>query len=121
MAIRLKTLRPRVAPLESTLSRPKTSCARGYGYRWQQARERFLRTHPLCVMCDAIGRVTAASVVDHVTPHRGDKSLFWDETNWQSLCATHHSSTKQREEKSGHVGGCDERGNPTDPNHPWNR
>jgi hypothetical protein len=24
--------------------------------------------------------------------------LFWDSTRWQSLCTTHHSRDKQREE-----------------------
>jgi 5-methylcytosine-specific restriction endonuclease McrA len=71
---------------------------RGYGYAWQQARKRHLYAHPLCVMCEQAGRVTEATVVDHKIPHRGDQALFWDESNWQSLCATHHSSDKQREE-----------------------
>jgi len=39
-----------------------------------------------------------ANVVDHRIPHRGDKTLFWDKTNWQSLCTPHHSGDKQREE-----------------------
>jgi 5-methylcytosine-specific restriction protein A len=42
-----------------------------------------------------------ATVVDHTTPHRGDMTLFWDERNWQGLCATHHSKDKQREEAQG--------------------
>jgi 5-methylcytosine-specific restriction protein A len=25
-------------------------------------------------------------VVDHIVPHRGDKKLFWDSSNWQALC-----------------------------------
>lgn len=74
------------------------STSRGYGYKWQQARKRHLASHPLCVMCQAAGRVEAATVVDHITPHRGDMTLFWNESNWQSLCATHHSRDKQREE-----------------------
>jgi HNH endonuclease. len=77
----------------------QTSAQRGYGYKWQQARAQFLREHPLCVMCQAVGRVEAATVVDHVTPHRGDQSLFWRRSNWQPLCATHHSRDKQREEQ----------------------
>ena len=76
----------------------QTSAQRGYGYKWQKAREGFLREHPLCVMCTAEGRVTAATVVDHVIPHRGDQSLFWRRSNWQSLCASHHSGDKQRQE-----------------------
>lgn len=78
-----------------------TTAERGYGARWQRARKRHLQAHPLCVMCQAQGRVTAATVVDHKEPHRGDDRLFWDETNWQSLCAHHHSSTKQRQENGG--------------------
>ncbi|WP_315125277.1 HNH endonuclease signature motif containing protein [Comamonas antarctica] len=77
----------------------QTSAQRGYGYKWQKAREGFLRSHPLCVMCEADDRVTAATVVDHKVPHRGDQALFWDRSNWQSLCATHHSRDKQREEQ----------------------
>lgn len=76
----------------------QTAAQRGYGYKWQKARAEFLRSHPLCVMCEAEGRVTAATVVDHITPHRGNQSLFWDRSNWAPLCAHHHSSEKQREE-----------------------
>ena len=46
--------------------------------------------------------------------------LFWDQSNWQSLCATCHSAHKQRLEKSGVVVGCDDGGRPTDPGHHWN-
>lgn len=76
----------------------QTAAQRGYGYKWQKACEGFLRSHPLCVMCRAEDRVTAATVVDHKIPHRGDQALLWDRGNWQSLCATHHSRDKQREE-----------------------
>ena len=75
-----------------------TSTQRGYGYKWQKAREAYLRDNPLCVMCQADDRVTAATVVDHITPHRGDQKLFWRRSNWQALCAPHHSREKQREE-----------------------
>lgn len=78
----------------------QTAAQRGYGYKWQQARAGYLRSHPLCVMCQAEGAVNAATVVDHKIPHRGDQALFWDRGNWQSLCATHHSRDKQREETS---------------------
>jgi 5-methylcytosine-specific restriction protein A len=74
---------------------------RGYGWRWQKARLLHLRANPLCVMCQERGHVTLASVVDHRIPHRGDPVLFWDRTNWQSLCSTHHNSDKQMLEKSG--------------------
>ena len=75
-----------------------TPTARGYGYRWQQARAIYLREHPLCAYCKREGRTTLATVVDHKIPHRGNDALFWDEGNWRGLCARCHSSTKAREE-----------------------
>lgn len=77
----------------------KTTNERGYTYRWQKARVRFLSANPLCAYCQREGRITAATVVDHRIPHRGDADLFWDETNWQALCATHHDVDKRREER----------------------
>ena len=78
-----------------------SSAQRGYGYRWQQARAVFLRENPLCCMCLADDVLTEATVVDHITPHRGDDSLFWDRANWQPLCKRHHDSDKQSSEKTG--------------------
>ena len=46
--------------------------------------------HPLCAFCQAEGKVVPATVVDHIIPHRGDQRLFWDQTNWESLCKGCH-------------------------------
>ncbi len=74
-----------------------TTTQRGYGYRWQVARAHFLKTHPICVMCERQGIITAATVVDHIKPHKGNEQLMWDsENNWQALCKSHHDSDKQR-------------------------
>jgi 5-methylcytosine-specific restriction protein A len=74
---------------------------RGYDTRWEKARLTYLRHHPLCVICGKAGRIEAASVVDHIIPHRGDQKLFWDQTNWQALCRPHHDRDKQAVEKGG--------------------
>lgn len=58
-----------------------------------------LRAEPLCRMCHADGRVTAADTVDHIKEHKGDLTLFWDYDNTQSLCSSCHSSLKQRQER----------------------
>lgn len=63
-----------------------------YGRRWRKARAAFLAEHPFCVDC---GRL--ADEVDHVTPHRGDRALFWSSDNWQSLCETCHGRKTARE------------------------
>ncbi|WP_390844186.1 HNH endonuclease [Anatilimnocola floriformis] len=72
---------------ESRLS----SYRRGYDHHWRAARIQFLRQHPLCVECQSVGIATAATVVDHVTPHRGCYALFWNQSNWQSLCERCHN------------------------------
>lgn len=97
----------------------ENSYRRGYNRRWQKYRQRFLAEHPLCADHLARGHVVAATVVDHITPHRGDRKLFWDPKNHQSLCEHCHNSAKQREEKSGRVIGCDVSGMPLDPKHHW--
>lgn len=89
-------------------------------YRWQLIRERFLKENPTCVMCEADGRLTLATVCDHILPHRGDPQKFYNGP-FQALCKTHHDATKQTEEKRGkaiHGGTVD--GMPRDPKHHWN-
>lgn len=80
----------------------KSSAERGYGRKWREAREGWLRKHPLCVFCQRKGQIIQASVVDHIEPHRGDMKLFWDSAhNWQSLCVDCHNSEKARIERGG--------------------
>lgn len=67
---------------------------RGYDTRWDKARGAYLVAHPLCVCCEANGAVVAATLVDHVKPHKGDRSLFWDQANWQGLCDWCHNNVK---------------------------
>ena len=127
---KLRNLKPRItaAPGRIATMTPgdwradKTSSTqRGYGYKWQQARAAYLVKHPFCVYClraagvidtgtaEEIGMACMAkgiglpyaNVVDHIVPQRGDDARFWDSSNWQPLCATHHSRDKQREEALG--------------------
>lgn len=89
------------------LDRARGSAAsRGYDARWRRASKAFLREHPLCVYCQAEGKVVASAVTDHIVPHRGDAGLFWDRTNWQALCKPCHDGKKQREERAAGVGGA---------------
>ena len=67
--------------------------------RWLRIRAAQLLAEPLCRICLALGRVTPATVCDHVDPHRGDAVRFWGGP-FQSLCASCHSSTKQAEEQA---------------------
>lgn len=100
----------------------KSSTARGYDQRWRNYRPSYLRQHPLCTRCKAAGQTVPSTVVDHIRPHKGDSSLFWNPENHQALCTTCHSGDKQRAEKSGahHYRGVSADGAPLDPSHHWN-
>lgn len=68
-----------------------SAASRGYDRKWRRFRAAWLAEHPLCVMCEAHGAVVAAEVVDHIVPHQGDRGLFWQDGNHQSLCKACHN------------------------------
>ena len=74
-----------------------TAHERGYDAKWQRRRRLWLLNHPLCRYCQEGCRVEAATVVDHIKPHRGDWQLFVDATNHQSLCKHHHDQKTEGE------------------------
>lgn len=88
--------------------------------RWRKARSRHLSEHPLCAMCDRQGITKPANTVDHVVEHHGDYDLFWDPSNWQSLCASCHSGIKRVQENRGYSAAAGADGLPIDSRHPWN-
>lgn len=87
-----------------------TAQQRGYTYRWSQVSQQHLRQYPLCGMKDICAyegwrgecyeqkRTTPATCTDHIIPHKGDKYLFWDPLNRQSLCSACHSKKTSIEE-----------------------
>lgn len=87
--------------------------------QWKQLRVAQLRAHPLCCYCRAQGKDEAATVADHKKPHKGDRVLFFDATNLQSLCKTCHDAAKQTLERTGVLPGCGLDGLPLDPMHHW--
>lgn len=64
---------------------------------WVAMRTSQLRREPLCRTCKAAGRITEATEVDHITPHRNNAKLFFDRLNLQSLCKSCHSAKTARE------------------------
>ena len=72
--------------------------------QWRAVRFAFLRAHPLCVRCQARGRLVPAVVADHVQPLKdGGARLEWH--NLQALCVPCHngktaSETAQRHRRS---------------------
>ena len=74
------------------------SYRRGYSGRWRKVRNAFLLANPLCVECLKTSKVTQASEVDHIKPHKGDYKLMWDKQNLQSLCTPCHSTKTATED-----------------------
>ena len=69
---------------------------RGYGSRWPKVRQAVLSREPLCRLCAAAGRVTAANVADHIVPKpKGVED--YDLTNLQALCVPCHNAKSARE------------------------
>jgi 5-methylcytosine-specific restriction enzyme A len=98
----------KLAPRQAFEATRESASKRGYGRKWGYYREGWLRAHPLCgdrsegssaehSACRRQGLNRHASVVDHIRPHRGDKALFWDNANHQSLCETCHNAKTARE------------------------
>jgi 5-methylcytosine-specific restriction protein A len=63
-----------------------------------------LSEHPLCVECERQGRITPATVVDHIVPHKGNLELFWDENNLQAICKRCHDGKTAGEGRWGKKG-----------------
>lgn len=72
------------------MNRRESAHARGYTSKWRRLSKAYLMTNPLCVECKSNGKLTPATVVDHISPHRGNPQLMWSESNWQSLCKRCH-------------------------------
>lgn len=88
---------------------------------WRKGRILFLAQHPLCERCQARGRITAANVVNHRKPHKGDIALFFATSNWEATCKACHDSDIQSEERTGFSKRIGADGWPADERHPANR
>ena len=58
--------------------------------RYIKTRKNYLNRNPLCKRCSTMLNPVLATILDHITPHRGDSDLFWDVGNVQGLCKRCH-------------------------------
>lgn len=93
---RLQTLRPRVQTIPGRLQVAATmSAQRLRGRAAVERRAKWLRLHPLCIDCEAEGKVTAGEEVDHEVPlWKGGAD---DESNFATRCKDHHKAKTARE------------------------
>ena len=67
---------------------------------WTNTRLDVLHHEPFCRACAAVGVERVATEVDHVIPHDGNESLFWDRGNLAPLCKSCHSRKTLSETKA---------------------
>lgn len=110
---RLSAPRPALRPAPPA-TRVRTERApaheRGYTRRWAKVSKAYIDAHPLCLGCQAVDRIEATTLTDHVIPHRGNERLFWDPANRQPACRWHHDVIKQALERrfdAGEIGAAD--------------
>jgi 5-methylcytosine-specific restriction protein A len=78
-----------------------TAHQRGYTKTWAVYSKARLAKHPLCECPECLGgekRVIAATVTDHIVPHKGDMRLFWDVSNHQSMSKACHDKKTATED-----------------------
>jgi len=90
-----------------------------YGSRqWKFLRlQVFDRDEYTCKICD---HPTTKPHADHIKAHNGDRELFFDEDNLQTLCPACHNY-KRRQDNGKILPGCDVNGMPIDQRHNWNK
>ncbi len=97
---------------------PRVGYHRWYGLgRWKKRAHAQLAAQPLCAFCLRTNKITPATIVDHVVPHRGNEYAFWN-GEVQSLCAYHHNSHKKQDEFLGYSKDIGLDGWPVDKQHP---
>lgn len=80
---RIPTLKPRVQFARQKIQSHYVERDRSWAFK--KARERYLSDNPLCMYCEADGRVTAACILEHRVP-LWQGGAMWSEANWAASC-----------------------------------
>lgn len=88
----------------------KSAAQRGYDSRWQRLRAKWLKANPLCAYCLKAGKRQLGSHVGHIVPHKGDRALFYNLANLETVCFHHKNAAKQGKGPIGET-----------PKHHWNK
>jgi len=90
--------------------------------QWQELRRIKLQNYPLCEQCMKQGRLEVATVVDHNVGVSAGGNPFPPLEELTSLCERCHNRKTRVHDQLGQElidKGCDERGYPLDPRHPF--
>lgn len=102
----MKMIRPKTnkTPIGDSRSRDGEQRHKLYtGRRWRKLRALVLQDEPLCRHCKSDGKLTPATVVDHIAGHgRGWEEKFFDINGLQALCHDCHTEKTAKESGGGY-------------------
>ena len=102
MARRIPSYRPPGTGLPSA-RRPRSERSKAHqgllnSPAWRRYSKAYLLDHPLCLDCQAEGRLDQATEVHHKIKPNGDRELFWLPGNHLGLCRSCHQRRTARGE-----------------------
>lgn len=68
--------------------------------QWQRTRKLVLLRDPVCVLCEKLGKLTPATVADHIIPVRmrdREDDRFYDIETIRGLCTSCHARVSGRQ------------------------
>lgn len=68
---------------------------------WRNLREQKITDNPLCELCESVGIITPATVVDHIIPIEVNEDLKLEYCNLQSLCDEFNGVNNCHRQKTG--------------------
>jgi 5-methylcytosine-specific restriction protein A len=75
----------------------------GYGWDWQQIRDRYIKEHPLCLECLTRGIATPADEVHHIVAIEDAPWLRLEWNNLMALCVPCHRAMDEARRQGGAV------------------
>ena len=93
------SLRPKPVRKQSNWNRRASRQSRGYGREHERIRAELLQEEPLCRECAKVGRVTAATIADHIVPLSQGGS--GERSNYAPICRPCHLLKVARESAAG--------------------
>lgn len=88
--------------------------------RWRDIRSAQLSAEPLCQACAQLGRITPATVCNHLDKDSKSTVDGFFAGPFSSLCAPCHDAGEQKAESAGFTAEAGLDGWPLDPSHPAN-
>ncbi len=82
------------------MTRQQIDRRRAYPPAFKTKAREYLKAHPFCMYCSAMGRTTPSTLVDHIKPVTKGGSMM-DKANWAACCRGCHDGWVKSLERGG--------------------